>query len=215
MKTEDKQTVTDDEADVFTPDEDEGARDTGQDDDLDTALDEIESRQTRKTDDKPAPKTSTDDANLQARLDRLEQEREEERQKATRQDVETALNRTVDDFLENETIKQVYDQDEIRGLIEVEAQKDERLLNAFANRHSSPSDWNRAKAGLLKKIETKAASKVSQNRSEQEAVTASAQGVSTSAPSQDSEVPAQGDLESMSDAELRALKRQHDPNYGA
>lgn len=212
---DDKQTVTDDEADVFTPDEDEGARDTGQDDDLDSALDEIEMRQSGKTDSEPAKAKDTDDADLKARLDKLEKDREEERQKATQADVENALNQTVDSYLENDTIKQVYDRDEVRGLIEVEAGKDERVLMAFANRHSAPSDWNRVRAGLMKKIETKAASKVSQNRSEQEAATASAQGVSTSAPSQDDKVPSQQELAGMSDAELRKLKMEHDPNYGA
>lgn len=209
---EGKQAVADDETDVFTPDEDEDARDDGQDDDLESALEQIESKTQTKAD-TPAPKK--DDTDLQARLARLEKERDEDRQRAARQDVESALDQTVNSFLDNDTIKQVYDQDEVRGLIEVEAQKDDRLMDAFINRHSDKAGWKRVSAGLMKKIETKAASKVSQNRSEQEAATASAQGVSTSAPSANDELPPQHELAGKSDAELDALKRQLDPEYGA
>ena len=213
MNQEDnKQAVTEVEPDENSPVENQDARDD--EPTMDELLDEIESTQ-QEAPQEVQPKTETQDTGIADRLATLEQENKDRDKADLIKDIETGVQETVGRFLENDTISKVYDDDEVEGLIQIEASRNPRISTAFGLRHSEPAKWKKIEASLMKKIEDKAAGKTSQNNEDREAVEEAVRGVSNLAPVTESKVPSQSDLAGMTDRELADLKRELDPDYGA
>ena len=214
MTEDDKQAVAGGEADDLSSDDTVDAR--NDEPSLEQLLDAIEAQE----DDTPAPEPKAskpepkEDDGLAARLEKLERERQEDQQASLARDIEAGMKETVGSFLENETIKKVYDHDEVEGLINVEATKNPKISTAFGMRHSQPGEWRKIERALMKKIEDRAAGKIGQSLGQQEAADDAARGVSNQPPDASEKVPVQSDLSAMSDADLRALKQGLDADFG-
>jgi hypothetical protein len=115
---------------------------------------------------------------------------------------ETGIKSVVGQLLKNETISSVYDEVEVRALLEHQATTDERLVTAFANRHRNPQAWAVVQRDLEKQLATRAEAKVQPKggRSATEAV----RGISTSAPrTETSQIKPQSEIAKMSDGEFQ------------
>ena len=216
MNEEDKQAVTDAEPTDQSVADAQDARDD--EPTMDDLLDELEGQQDAlPQEDRPAvqPTPEPQDTGLSNRLAKVEQDNKDREKAAISKDIEVGMTETVARFLENETISKIYDKDEIEGLIQFEASKNTNLGIAFGLRHSKPAEWRKIEAGLMKKIEVRAAGKVSQSNEDREAAEDAVRGVSTVPPVTESNVPSQSDLAGLSGKELSDLKRTLDPDFGA
>lgn len=131
---------------------------------------------------------------------------ESEVRESRREKDERAISETVAS-IRGDVPTDVYDDDMIRGWLEVQAVKDPRLAEAFKQKNQNPRGWERVKGELRKALAKKAGSQIDRGATDDRAaMTAAIRGASTRA---SADPPP--NLGRMTDAELR--KHTQD-NYG-
>ena len=182
--------------------ENQSVEDAGeQEDDLENALKEFDRETT--TPEETGEKAKEADADEAARLKRIEKQLEDNRRRETNEDIRKAAGtiRDADERLSHLST------DWVEALMLRDAEKDERIQQAFVNRYARPAEYERVLKGLAAKYakDMKNLPDESTTR-DREAINSSVRGSQTASPSDsgfDEDVARTG-----SDAEFQKMKKR-------
>lgn len=183
--------------------------------DLDAILAEIEAEDEAKAkgkdddDDADKGKGKTGD-DKDEKYSRLERELDALKTKETSREVSAKVKESIQYVLEaNPELKEHMDEDDIEAHLRLRAERNQKIMTAFARSGSDPKTWSKVLDGIAADLGKKVAKKSKGATDEERAAAeAAARGVTNRRPRDDKDKPTVSQINSMSAAEYRALQQK-------